>query len=56
MFRCQECGRTFDAPEEWRETRGEFWGVMSYESLAGCPFCYSLGFEEIKEGENDDDG
>lgn len=55
MYRCDECGSTFETPEEWQETRGEFWGVMSYENMAGCPNCYSTCYEEIK-GEQNDDG
>ena len=57
MYKCNECGCIFDEPETWQECRGEFWGVMSYETLAGCPKCYSLDYEEITDDEEkDDDG
>lgn len=53
MFRCNECGHVFDEPETWNECRGEFWGVMSYETMAGCPECYSTDFEELKSNKLD---
>lgn len=55
IYKCGECGRTFDEPETWREIRGEFWGVMAYETMTGCPNCYSGDFDEYKEGENEDE-
>ena len=50
-YKCNECEARFDVPDEWRETRGEFWGVIAYESMIGCPYCYSTDFEEMKERE-----
>jgi DNA-directed RNA polymerase subunit RPC12/RpoP len=54
MYKCNECGHEFDEPERWDEMRGEFWGVMAYETMAGCPRCYSTDFDEISEDDDDE--
>jgi hypothetical protein len=38
---CLDCGHIFEEGEEarWSESRGEFWGVASYENMSGCPKC-----------------
>lgn len=63
MYKCNDCGRVFDEPHTWKESRGEFWGQPCYETLSGCPYCESGDIDEVKgfdfqydEGENDDDG
>ena len=40
-YKCVECGNVFEEGEEvrWKEARGEFWGVPSYENMSGCPIC-----------------
>lgn len=50
---CNNCGKTFDEPASWRESRGEFWGSPCYETLYGCPFC---GDEDIEEEPEEDEG
>ena len=54
MIRCNDCTHLFDAPAQWNESRGEFWGQPAFELMTGCPHCYSTDYEEIKEEENDD--
>lgn len=36
---CLECYHVFDEPKNWKESRGEYFGVPSYESFSGCPKC-----------------
>lgn len=50
MFKCTECGRVFEEPAEWEESRGEYWGVPCTETMYGCPYCGGY-FEEAKECE-----
>ncbi len=40
-FKCLECGHIFEDGEEalWAESRGECFGLMSYEKMTGCPLC-----------------
>lgn len=40
-YKCVECGHIFEEGEQarWEESRGEFWGMPSYETLSGCPIC-----------------
>ena len=40
MFKCWDCGRTFDEPNTWRERSGEV--------LSGCPSCGG-SFDETKK-------
>lgn len=56
MIKCNDCKHYFDAPAQWKESRGEFWGQPAFETMTGCPYCYSTDYEEIttKEEENDD--
>lgn len=61
MYKCNECGCVFDEVATWQEDRGEFWGQKAYETMWGCPHCYSGDFEEIsddvdKDDEDDEDG
>lgn len=53
MFKCENCGREFETPETWKEYRGECHGVDSYETVAGCPFCNSTSFHEVKDGDDE---
>ena len=41
MYCCLECGRIFpkDEVSVWKESRGEYWGTLCYESVSGCPYC-----------------
>ncbi len=38
---CLECGHTFEDGEQanWKESRGEFWGVSCFDTESGCPKC-----------------
>jgi len=54
MYKCKDCGCVFDDPKRWRESRGEFWGVSAYETMIGCPECYSGDFEECDESDQND--
>ena len=59
MYKCLDCGRVFEEPASWDESRGEFWGMPAYETVSGCPYCNSGDYEEYTEddeGEQDDDG
>ena len=49
MFKCNDCGRTFEEPKEYRESRGEFWGFPAYETIWLCPCCGGQDFEEYRE-------
>lgn len=60
LYKCADCGAIFDEDEiaEWKESRGEFWGMPCYEKMAGCPRCFSCGIDEYDpdaEEENDED-
>lgn len=50
---CLECGKVFedDEVEQWEECRGEFWGVLAYETVSGCPACGG-DYEEAYECES----
>lgn len=50
MFRCDECGETFDIPERMTETHG--FSSPPYEEYFVSPCCYS-GFSEC-DGEIED--
>lgn len=39
MFICYECGRVFDEPKGYSESRGEHFGFPAYEDYSGCPSC-----------------
>ena len=60
MLKCEECGLIFDEDElaSWNEGRGEFWGMPCFETLQGCPHCFSGAVIEYhgedEEGEKDD--
>ena len=53
MQKCLECGEVFedDEVEQWKESRGEFWGVVAYETVSGCPACGG-DYEEAYECES----
>lgn len=38
-YKCYDCGKVFEYPDVWEESRGEFWGFPAYESMSGCPYC-----------------
>lgn len=48
MLQCEECGLIFDEEElaSWNENRGEFWGMPCFETLQGCPNCFSGAVSE----------
>ena len=54
MYKCNDCKKTFEEVATWRESRGECFGYPAYETMWGCPFCYSGDYEEVKEDEEDD--
>lgn len=60
VYRCNECGRTFDELASWDEDRGEFWGEKCYERMSGCPYCFGGDVELIDDDEEgwdeEDDG
>lgn len=39
MYKCLDCGRVFDEPISWSESRGEYWGMSCSEEVGGCPYC-----------------
>lgn len=45
QYVCLDCGREFDTPAHWEESRGEYWGV---------PFGHG-NFEENEEENEDED-
>ena len=53
---CGECGHIFEEEEiaTWSEDRGEFWGQRAYETMWGCPACFSGDIEEYKESDEDE--
>lgn len=53
MYRCSSCGCEFEDPAEWKEDRGEYWGTACYQTLTGCPMCYSGYYEEEREEDED---
>lgn len=52
MFKCNDCGGTFEDPKIVNEYRGEFWGQPSYEEVGYCPYC---GSDDWGEKEIDDE-
>jgi hypothetical protein len=54
MLKCHDCGLIFyeDDLASWQENRGEFWGQPCYETLTGCPHCYSC---DVYEYNGDDE-
>ena len=51
MFKCYECGKRFEWPEEVDEPRGEYWGMPCSERVYYCPMCDGWDFEEIQDDE-----
>lgn len=54
MFKCEDCGKTFDWPNKVAESRGEYWGIPCTEDVYYCPYCGSPYFDELTE-ENEDE-
>lgn len=52
MYKCNNCGETFDIPEELIETHGL--DGPPYEHWDVCPFCISENIDEYNEDEEDD--
>ena len=44
-YKCRDCGCLFDEPNVVHESRGEYWGVPSYEDMWYCPHCGSEDFD-----------
>ena len=55
MFKCYDCGHTFEEPKPVQEPRGEFWGMPCTETMYYCPYCGSDCFDECKEDEDEQD-
>ena len=55
MYKCNDCGRLFEVPDSYEESRGEFWGVPCTETMYMCPYCERDDFEEYEEEEDDED-
>jgi len=55
MFKCNDCGLIFEEPKRWQEDRGEFWGQPAYETMYGCPHCYSGDYEEYNDEDEYED-
>lgn len=53
MFRCNDCGEEFDAPEYYIEYHGD--ASAPGERWAVCPRCGDTDFEEIIYGGGPDD-
>lgn len=47
MYKCPECGETFDTPHEYEEKHGLDYGP--YEQWSVCPYCGEPGYEEAVE-------
>jgi hypothetical protein len=47
MYRCRNCGNSFDTPKEIRERHGFTWG--GYETFYMCPYCRGDDFTEVDE-------
>lgn len=41
-FVCLDCGHIFGEEDVsvWKECRGEYWGMLCYEEVSGCPICH----------------
>ena len=48
MYRCKECGKTFDEPDSYEENMGEYWGAPAYDTFYICPFCGDENIEFVK--------
>lgn len=57
MLKCEECGLIFDDDElaEWNEDRGEFWGQPCFQTVQGCPHCYSGAVIEYRDDDNNEE-
>lgn len=55
MLKCEDCGLIFAEDElaEWQEDRGEFWGQPCFQTLQGCPHCFSGAVVEY-DGEDEE--
>lgn len=49
MWKCYDCGATFEEPATYQENVGDFWGAPAYESFDCCPNCKSDDIEDIDE-------
>ena len=49
MYKCNDCGNTFDYLKRVEEPRGEFWGVPCTETMYYCPCCESDDYEYYDE-------
>lgn len=55
MWKCEDCGKTFEDPRYYDECVGEYWGAPAYETWAICPYCESTEIEEVNDHDNGDD-
>ena len=54
MWRCENCGETFEEPKIIREDHGydtEYTHIPYYEYVDYCPICDSTDIEEYEEEE-----
>ena len=55
IYKCQNCGQTFQEPEEVQTTYESYYGVMdlfpNYHLMTYycCPYCHEEDFEEMEE-------
>lgn len=56
-YKCYDCEAVFEEDEiaTWQESRGEFWGSPCYETMTGCPFCFSGNIEEYNEEDDEEE-
>ena len=56
-LKCEDCGEIFEEEDlaSWQEDRGEFWGSKCFETMTGCPHCYSGDVVEYFEEDEDDE-
>lgn len=55
LFLCDDCGKYFKTPKEEKESRGEWFGFPSYETVYRCPHCRGYNGYEFEEVEVDED-
>lgn len=48
MYRCLDCEKEFEEPDEYPGMSGEYWGKPFQEYYQGCPYCKSDNIAEIK--------
>lgn len=49
MYKCKNCGRTFDEPRLQYEDQGYYGSAPAFERWTVCPYCGEAGYEEYHE-------